>query len=242
MTKDLEDQAAFYDQRWSKFQYAHGPKLIRATAILHALANLRLRTPHILDLGCGIGWLTGILSQFGPTMGVELSPLAIEEARKRNTLAQFVQADILHWDHPAKSFDLVVSQEVLEHMEDQAKYLEIAAGLLKDEGWLILTTPNRKILEAMTPESQAEVCDQPIEKWLTKKELAHLLGKHFTSIHMTTLVTGFGYYGVHRLVNSIRLVNFFTSLGLRQLYDSMRLSLGFGLHILVVARKRSANE
>lgn len=78
-------------------------------------------------------------------MGVELSPLAIEEARKRNTLAQFVQADILHWDHPAKSFDLVVSQEVLEHMEDQAKYWK--PSMFQVEGWLILTTPNRKILE-----------------------------------------------------------------------------------------------
>jgi 2-polyprenyl-3-methyl-5-hydroxy-6-metoxy-1,4-benzoquinol methylase len=240
MTQNLEEQASFYDERWSKFQYAHGPKLIRATAILNALASLRLRTPHMLDLGCGIGWLTGILSQFGPTTGVELSSLAIEEARKRYPLAQFVQADVLNWDHPAKSFDVVISQEVLEHMEDQAKYLDIAADLLKDDGWLILTTPNRKILEAMTPQSRAEVCDQPIEKWLTKQELAHLLDAHFTVIHMSTLVTGFGYYGVHRLVNSIRLVDFFTSLGLRRLYDSMRLSLGFGLHILVVAQRRSA--
>lgn len=240
MTQDLQDQATFYDERWSKFQFAHGPKLIRATAILNALAKLRLRTPHMLDLGCGIGWLTGILSQFGPTLGVELSPLAIEEARKRYPLAQFVQADVLHWDHPAKSFDVVISQEVLEHMEDQAKYLDIAANLLKDDGWLILTTPNRKILEAMKPASRAEVCDQPIENWLTKRELAHLLDTHFTSIHMTTLVTGFGYYGVHRLVNSIRLVNLLTSLGLRPLYDSMRLSLGFGLHIIVVARKKPA--
>jgi 2-polyprenyl-3-methyl-5-hydroxy-6-metoxy-1,4-benzoquinol methylase len=238
MIKDLKEQASFYDERWSKFQYAHGPKLIRATAILNALASLRLRTPHMLDLGCGIGWLTGILSQFGPTMGVELSSLAIEEARKRYPLAQFVQADVLNWDHPSKSFDVVISQEVLEHMEDQAKYLDIAANLLKEDGWLILTTPNRKILEAMTPQSRAEVCDQPIENWLTKKELAHLLDKHFTVVHMTTLVTGFGYYGVHRLVNSIRLVNFFTSLGLRRFYDSMRLSLGFGLHILVVARRK----
>ncbi len=240
MTQNLEDQASFYDERWSKFQYAHGPKLIRATAILNALASLRLRTPHMLDLGCGIGWLTGILSQFGPTLGVELSPFAIEEARKRYPLAQFVQADVLNWDHPSKSFDVVVSQEVLEHMEDQAKYLDIAANLLKEDGWLILTTPNRKILEAMTAQSQAEVCDQPIENWVTKNELSHLLGKHFTSIRMTTLVTGFGYYGIHRLVNSIRLVNLLTSLGLRPLYDSMRLSLGFGLHIIVVARKKSA--
>src|SRR5688572_30096113 len=132
MNPDLYGQALFYDERWAKFQYANGPKLIRAIAILEALANLRLRAPNMLDLGCGIGWLTGILSQFGPTMGVELSGLAVEEATKRYPLAQFVQADILNWDYPKNTFDVVVSQEVLEHLDDQQKYLNIAADLLTE--------------------------------------------------------------------------------------------------------------
>lgn len=238
MNPDLRSQEAFYDQRWANFQYANGHKLARAVAILNAITRLGLRSPSILDLGCGIGWLTGILSQFGPTLGVELSSLAVKEAKKRYPTAQFVQADILNWKYPQGTFDLVVSQEVLEHLDDQPKYLNIAADLLKQNGWLILTMPNRRILEFMTPDTRAMLCNQPIENWLTRGELSRLLNERFSLVHMTTLVPGFGSRGIHRVVNSTRLISLLAASGLQSTYDVLRLWMGFGLHILAVAKKK----
>ena len=60
----------FYDDRWKGFQYANRLKCHRAAAILDALASTRLKQPRILDFGCGAGWLTNILSMFGPATWV----------------------------------------------------------------------------------------------------------------------------------------------------------------------------
>src|SRR2546428_12776410 len=44
-------------------------------------------------------------------------------------------------------FDLVVSQEVLAHVDDQARYLEVAAEVLRPGGYLILTPANKFVMD-----------------------------------------------------------------------------------------------
>ncbi|HXQ32933.1 MAG TPA: class I SAM-dependent methyltransferase, partial [Anaerolineales bacterium] len=143
MSEGKEDQARYYDDLFSDAEYANSLQLTRAACILDALAATGLTEPRILDFGCGSGWLTNILAMFGPTIGVELSPKTVETARQRFPAAEFEASDVFKWEHAAGSFDVVVSQEVLEHVDQQALYLELAANLLRDKGFLILTTPNK---------------------------------------------------------------------------------------------------
>ena len=42
-----------------------------------------------------------------------------------------------------EKFDLIISTEVIEHLEDPNDFLEICNNLLKDEGKIILTTPDK---------------------------------------------------------------------------------------------------
>ena len=41
----------------------------RAARILSELSALGVTNPRVLDLGCGSGWMTEILSQFGSAEG-----------------------------------------------------------------------------------------------------------------------------------------------------------------------------
>lgn len=230
-------ESAFYDQWFSGFSYANLLQLERAKSILEALLVTGVSEPKIIDLGCGPGWLSNILGTFGPTVGVDLSGDAVRAASSRYSTAKYEAVDIFDWDYPRSSFDVVVSQEVIEHVEDQPRYLEIAYELLRPGGYLILTTPNSKAMMALSPAKRTEWTNQPLENWLTREQFRALLGKKFRIIRLTTIVQGMGTKGSHRLMNSPRFQSFLEALGLGRIFGMLYFRLGYGLHILAVGRK-----
>ena len=180
----------FYDERWKGFHYANRLKCQRAAAILEALASTRLKEPRILDFGCGAGWLTNILSMFGPATGIELSPAAVETARQRYPHATFYSGDAKSWQSE-HVFDVVVSQEVLEHFEQHEEFFNTVANLLRPGGILILTTPNAATLAAMPTRMRDEMAHQPVENPPTLKQLRSAAGKRFHIRRATSLIAGF---------------------------------------------------
>ena len=203
----LNEQQEYYNARWRTFEYANRLKMARAIAILGAMHRLKLNKPRIIDLGCGTGWLTAIVAQFGPSIGVDLSDEAVREASRKYPFVSFFQTDISSWNYPKGQFDIVISQEVIEHVENQAAHLDIAAELLRSGGYLILTTPNARTFYAMPRETRESWSNQPIENWLTKKELSELLERSFCQVKVSTIIPGYGRRGTYRFVNSYRLKN-----------------------------------
>ena len=238
MSEGREEQARYYDELFSKFEYANSLQLMRAASIFDALVKTGLTGPRILDFGCGSGWLTNILAMFGPTVGVELSPHAVETATRRFPAAKFEASDVFKWQHPAGSFDVVVSQEVLEHVDEQALYLQLAANFLRDKGFLILTTPNKYTMMAMPEQQRTGWSNQPLENWLTPGEVRTLLQKNFENVHLDTIIFGMGSSGSYRAVNSAKLLRLFEGIRLDKSYNWTRGRLGYGLHTVATARKR----
>lgn len=232
-----EDAREYYNRLWGDAVYANRLKLMRCEAILGALARVAPREPRILDLGCGTGWLSSVLGQFGPTTGVDLSDRAIKAAAAKYPYVTFVQADLFSWRPPRDAFDVVVSQEVIEHVDRQAEYLEIARAALTDTGFLILTTPNAATFRAMSDEQLEGWGRQPIENHLTREELIALLEVRFRVLEVTTIVPGYGSRGVRRIINSERLSGFLRR-GLGGTLDRLKLQLGYGLHLVAVAQAR----
>src|SRR5882762_539508 len=169
----LAIQKDYYDQRWAQEEFVNALQASRCAAIVGGLAYLDLAKPRILDLGCGSGWLSAVLAQFGPTTGVDLSDYAVREASKRYPWVRFHAANILEWKEGSQlgEFDIVVSQEVIEHVPDQMEYLKIAFNFLRDGGFLLLTTPNARTFAAMQEQLRRSWSDQPLEDILTRKQL-----------------------------------------------------------------------
>jgi SAM-dependent methyltransferase len=171
---------------------------------------------------------------FGPTTGVDFSDVAIENASRRFGNASFVRADLMDWRPPTQPFDIVVSQEVLEHIEDQRRFMELAAGLLRSGGYLILTTPNLNTVRVLP---KSDLSTQPIEHWVDKKALQRLSDPHFSKVNITTLILARRATGFRRLLSSRRSLSVLGRLGLASVWETAALHFGLGLHLLLVARK-----
>ena len=240
MSENKEAQVQFYDEWFDDFSYANLLQLDRAVSILDALRFVELDRPRILDFGCGPGWLANILGTFGPTLGVDLSRGAIASAKERYPGVEYEAVDVFNWDYPAGTFDVVVSQEVLEHVEEQSRYLNIAHDLLRAGGYLILTTPNARSMLAMPEKQRNEWTNQPLENWVTTSELSALLRRKFTIVRMTTITFGMGSKGSYRLMNSAKVEAGLRRIGLSKVHNWLRAKLDYGLHIVAVAQKRGA--
>lgn len=234
----IDEQKKYYDSRWSESGYIGKFGLNRLIAILQLLNFTNLdQSTKLLDLGSGKGWLTSILSEFAPITGIELSHQAVENAMLKYPSVKFINGNIFEIPFEKSSFDIVVSQEVIEHVEDQDKYISIVAHCLKKGGFLILTTPNERNFRYWT-ESQLKSWNlQPIENWLNARELRKILEKDFEIVILKTIIPFWGNKGVYKLLNSPKLNLALNSVGLKNLKNYMLLKLGLGLHIVLLAKR-----
>ena len=129
----------------------------------------------ILDLGCGRGWLTNLLVHYGNVLGIDPVKAAIERARELFPAICFevgTAEDLLSAHGPGK-FQLIVSSEVIEHVEDNHKkgFMESIYSLLVPGGFAILTTPRAELWDAYWSNHRIK---QPIEQWLSESEFEKL--------------------------------------------------------------------
>jgi 2-polyprenyl-3-methyl-5-hydroxy-6-metoxy-1,4-benzoquinol methylase len=238
LTPGIDEQAGYYDELYARHRPANRLQLERAAAILAALHETGLEAPRICDLGCGSGWLTAILGCFGDSVGVELSPVASRAASERFRHVSFVAADALEWQHEGPPFDLVVSQEVIEHFADQAAYARKVASLLRSGGYFILTTPNAATFRAWPDADRIAWSNQPIENHLTAAELARLLAPDFDVQSIRSITLGPGHGFARRLAVSEKLRHALQATRLLRIWNAAALRAGLGMHLVAVARRR----
>lgn len=234
----VQDVTGYYNDRWRGFEYANLFSQERCIFFLEALLEMGLEQPRICDLGCGAGWLTGILSAFGPAVGVELAPAAVELARLRYPAPKFVCADATAWKPEPKSFDVVVSQEVLEHIVEKPKYLAVARRALRNGGYLLMTTPNGDVLNAIPKRERETVWEiQPVELPVNRRQLSGLLEEAgFKIVRTSSVVFGCGKSGCHRIVNSHKLNALISKSGLGESWRKLALRHDFGMYLTTVAQ------
>jgi 2-polyprenyl-3-methyl-5-hydroxy-6-metoxy-1,4-benzoquinol methylase len=208
----------------------------RAEVILEFLRSLNLDRPKILDFGCGTGWLTAMLGKFGPITGVDLAESAIATARAHCPNGTFFAGDIFKMSLPTDHFDVVVSQEVLAHVPDQLAYINRAADVLRPGGYLIITTPNKFVIDRgdIFPPQPPE----HIEKWLTIGQLKRLLRSRFQVLRSRSILP-MGHRGILRFVNSPKANAMLASFMSRRRIETLKEQLGLGYMLILLAQKRA---
>lgn len=101
---------------------------------------------RLLDVGCGLGVGAAALSSaFAEVLGIDQSADAVAEARARratSTLTFETVDEYLGRARPA--FDVVTCLEVIEHTTAQRELLELCRSAVRDEGAVIVSTPNKR--------------------------------------------------------------------------------------------------
>ena len=97
---------------------------------------------RILENGCGVGMYVEHLSPLGGTViGLEYDFERAAEARK--TSSHIINAAGENIPLPASAFDLILSHEVLEHVQDDRAAVCEMIRVLRPGGRIVLFVPNR---------------------------------------------------------------------------------------------------
>lgn len=107
-----------------------------------------------LDIGCGSGYGTRLLAQdFSRSTGGDFSSETVHYAHQRYGASNtaFVVMDACHLPFRSEIFDLICAFEVIEHVQDCRGLLQEARRLLRDDGVLLVSTPNSKGCHAGNP-------------------------------------------------------------------------------------------
>jgi SAM-dependent methyltransferase len=136
------------------------------------------RGKRVLDVACGEGYGTALLARHAAHVtGVDLAPEAIAHARATYAglgNAEFVAASCTQMPLADASFDAVVSFETLEHIPAQEEFLAEVARVLKPEGVLVLSCPNK-----LEYSDKRDFANEFHVKELYRDELAALVARHF---------------------------------------------------------------
>lgn len=132
----------------------------------------------VLDLGSGEGYGADILALVAnETTGVDISPEAVDWANQkyRRPGLTYVCGSATEIPIPCESaFDLVVCFEMIEHIADHHALLREVKRLLKPEGLLIISTPNKAVY------SDAPHYQNPFHvRELYVSEFQQLIGNYF---------------------------------------------------------------
>lgn len=128
--------ATYYSEK--ALTYGIHPHRLRATIDLFPNKE-HLR---ILDIGCATGYLGAVFCQQGHfVVGIDISDKAIKHANKflSSVYVLNIETDKLP---KMGTFDLILLSEVIEHFFQPQETLKKICPLLKENGSLIISTPN----------------------------------------------------------------------------------------------------
>jgi SAM-dependent methyltransferase len=113
----------------------------RRTVLEGVIAGMRLPArARILDAGCGSGRNMIELARHGTVTGIEVSETSVCLARARE-VGEVVAGSILEMPFAADSFDLAVTLDVIEHLEDDLGALRELRRTVAPGGSLLVTVP-----------------------------------------------------------------------------------------------------
>ncbi len=182
---------AFYEGKYRKI---YGPSLKKTSTsrdifntylpyqgdIIRRVTHLLKPNTKVLEVGCSAGHFLSSIRKLAKTrVGIELNTQDVAFIR-RNLDFPVYDRPIESLTIPEGPFDLAVSLQVLEHIDDPVSFLRGIAKHLKPGGWLYLELPNLHdiILDGFRSKGYADFYfREPHVSYFTASTLKRLLAK-----------------------------------------------------------------
>jgi 2-polyprenyl-3-methyl-5-hydroxy-6-metoxy-1,4-benzoquinol methylase len=115
----------------------------------------------LLDVGCSAGWFMGVAQDAGwKVVGFDVATASVGHARSRGFDARLATLD--QHDLPPASFDVITMFDSIEHMPSPMRALRSAHRLLRDDGIVMITTPN---VAGLLPKLTYRLLARPFGAW-----------------------------------------------------------------------------
>ena len=123
------------------------------------LSLTQIKGKNILDVGCGGGIASESLAMCGGNVtGIDASKqaidCAIEHAKKGGLKIDYQNTPIENF--PQKTFDAVFANDIIEHVENPALFLQEIGKRVENNGLLIISTINKNIFATIFAKFAAE--------------------------------------------------------------------------------------
>jgi len=193
---------------------------------------------RFLEVGSGMGHLTGQLEDAFSTFGCDINHWAVKKSREVVHKSELQTASAQELPFKDDSFNVVIIKHIVEHLPDPKKAIEEIARVMEPGGTLILATPN---LDSLLKPWKGD-------KWIGYQDPTHISLKTPSEWMYTIEVSGFrikrvfsdGFWDVPyiRFVPNMIQKLFFGSLGgFQAMTGLVFLPMRWGESIIVIAKK-----
>ncbi len=100
------------------------------------------RGSRFLEVGSGMGHLTGQLEDTFETFGCDINHWAVKKSREVVNKSQLQTASAQELPFRDDSFNVVIIKHIVEHLPDPQKAIDEIGRVTEPDGTLILATPN----------------------------------------------------------------------------------------------------
>ncbi|GAB4523612.1 MAG: hypothetical protein OHK0046_37510 [Anaerolineae bacterium] len=136
-----------YFERWNYADRGLGRFSMYWFARRYYAALIRRYAPpgggKLLEMGCGLGHLLGLLQDDFQCVGIDLIDYSIEQTRLNAPKAEAYQMDVAEIDQfEAGAFSVIVALHLVEHLPDPQETIRQVHRLLKPGGLWLFATPH----------------------------------------------------------------------------------------------------
>src|SRR5450432_2182695 len=143
--QDKRKEIAFFDAHAAADDYNVFSEAAN-TSLIDSFMRLA-RPPaggKVLDLGCGSGVFTDLLSRRGlDASGLDISPKLLALARKKYSALTFIEGDVEALPFPDASVDGILLSGLVHHLPDVSRCAAEVHRVLKPAGRFMAFDPNR---------------------------------------------------------------------------------------------------
>lgn len=143
----------------------------------YALAQSLCKGKITLDIASGEGYGSALISQFSKrTYGVDIDEKSVEHAKEKYSSyenLEFLHGSVEKIPLPDNSIEVIVSFETIEHLINHDQMLKEFSRVLKEDGLVFLSSPEKEIYKQRDPDNPFHV------KELTLNELKTLINQYF---------------------------------------------------------------
>ena len=142
LTDYYEHDYATYYERAGTNEF-HNKRYLEIVSWMNSYIDDGLKLNRIIDIGCGQGWAMDIVRNLYPHStieGLEPSNYNVKVAREKDF--QVYEGKLEDTNLMPNSYDLVFSNNVIQHVNNARDFLLQLKGLVTEDGVIVITCPN----------------------------------------------------------------------------------------------------